>query len=301
MSSSVVKQKRASLPGWFKTRLPEAGTQAKTFAHTTRSASSLHTVCEEAKCPNRTSCWSKGTATFMVAGKSCTRSCRFCSVDHLHAPPPPDFDEPARLADAIAGLKLDYVVITVVNRDDLPDGGALHYRACLDAVNAAAPDTGLELLGSDLAGDEDALALLLDGAPLKVFAHNVETVERLTPNIRDRKASFRVSLRTLEAAKELRPDLLTKSSLMVGLGESHKDVEQTMRDLRGVGVDLLTLGQYLAPTPRHYPVLSFPTPAQFDEWKELALGMGFKAVASGPLVRSSYHAGDLYREAVEKI
>ena len=298
MKPSEIRQKREPLPGWFKTRLPEAGEQTKILADTTASARPLHTVCEEAKCPNRTSCWSKGTATFMVAGQSCTRNCRFCSVKHLHAPPPPDVDEPARLADAIAGLKLDYVVITVVNRDDLPDGGALHYRACLDAVHAFSPDTGLELLGSDLNGNEDALELLLNDAPLKVFAHNVETVERLTPNIRDRKASFTTSLRILEASKELRPDLMTKSSLMVGLGESDRDVEDTLKALRAVDVDLLTIGQYLAPTPQHYPVLSFPTPGKFDEWKALALDMGFKAVASGPLVRSSYHAGDLYKEAV---
>ncbi len=292
-----MRQKRAPLPAWFKTRLPEAGAQAKRFAHTTASAAALHTVCEEAKCPNRASCWSKGTATFMVAGKSCTRNCRFCSVEHLHAPPPPDPEEPARLAEAIAGLGIDYAVITVVNRDDLSDGGAAHCRACLDAVHARSPDTGLELLGSDLAGSETALASLLDGAPLRVFAHNIETVERLTPNVRDRKASFKTSLRILEAAKELRPDLLTKSSLMLGLGETQADIEHAMRALRGADADLLTLGQYLAPTPQHYPVLSFPSPAQFDEWKELALGMGFKAVASGPLVRSSYHAGDLYKEA----
>ena len=300
MPASNIRRKRAPLPDWFKTQLPQAGAPAKTFARTTSSAHSLHTVCEEAKCPNQASCWSQGTATFMVAGKSCTRNCRFCSVDHQHAPPPPDFDEPTRLAEAIAELNLNYAVITVVNRDDLSDGGALHYRACLDAVHTYAPSTGLELLGSDLAGDEDALQLLLDGAPLKVFAHNVETVERLTPNIRDRKASFKTSLRILEASKELRPDLMTKSSLMVGLGETDRDIEETLRALRAVDVDLLTLGQYLAPTPAHYPVLSFPTPTQFDEWKTLALHLGFRAVASGPLVRSSFQAGDLYFQALQE-
>ena len=300
MNAYEIRKKRAPLPSWFKTKLPEAGEQAKTFAKTTSSAEALHTVCEEAKCPNRTSCWSEGTATFMIAGKSCTRNCRFCSVEHQHAPPPPDPDEPARLAEAIAGLKLDYVVITVVNRDDLPDGGAAHYRACLDTVHRLVPHTGLELLGSDLNGNEEALARLLDGAPLKVFAHNVETVERLTPNVRDRKASFRVSLRILEAAKELRPDLITKSSLMVGLGETDQDVSDTLKALRSVGVELLTLGQYLAPTPQHYPVLSFPTPRKFDAWKAEALDLGFKAVASGPLVRSSYHAGELYKEALKR-
>ncbi|QHI69749.1 lipoyl synthase [Tichowtungia aerotolerans] len=296
----TLQRKRPPLPGWFKTRLPEAGSETQTLIHTTTSARSLHTVCEEAKCPNRTTCWSQGTATFMVAGKSCTRNCRFCSVDHQHAPPPPDPGEPLQLASAISALKLDYAVITVVNRDDLFDGGASHYRACLEAVHRLSPATGLELLGSDLAGDETALASLLDGAPLKVFAHNIETVERLTPNIRDPKASFAVSLRILEAAKELRPDLLTKSSLMVGLGETQADVEHALRALRKAGVDLLTIGQYLAPTPTHYPVLSFPPPEQFESWKTLALELGFRAVASGPFIRSSYRAGELYRTATEE-
>jgi lipoic acid synthetase len=152
------------------------------------------------------------------------------------------------------------------------------------------------LLGSNLNGNEEALALLLAGAPLKVFAHNIETVERLTPNVRDRKASFRVSLRILKAAKELRPDLMTKSSLMVGLGETDRDMTDAFNALRDNGVELLTIGQYLAPTPKHYPVLSFPTPEKFDEWREEALALGFRAVASGPLIRSSYHAGDLYKE-----
>jgi len=166
MNPSAIRQKRAPLPTWFKTRLPEAGQSTQTFAKTTASAKALHTVCEEAKCPNRSACWSRGTATFMVAGKSCTRNCRFCSVEHQHTPPPLDTNEPLRLAEAIAELNIDYAVITVVNRDDLSDGGALHYRACLDAVHARSPETGLELLGSDLAGDEKALAALLDGAPL---------------------------------------------------------------------------------------------------------------------------------------
>ena len=299
MSASDIRKKRAPLPDWFKTQLPIAGSQTQILARTTTSASGLNTVCEEAKCPNLSSCWSRGTATFMVAGKSCTRNCRFCSVEHQHAPPPPDSEEPARLADAIAELGIQYAVITVVNRDDLPDGGASHYSACLDAIHQRVPKTGLEFLGSDLAGNEDALALLLDGAPLKVFAHNVETVERLTSNVRDRKASFSVSIRILQAAKELRSDIMTKSSLMLGLGEDEQDVERTLQALRDADVDLLTLGQYLAPTPKHYPVLSFPSPTQFKEYKQLALNMGFKAVASGPLVRSSFHAGDLYQEACD--
>jgi lipoic acid synthetase len=302
MSASDIRRKRPPLPAWFRNNLPEAGQGTQTLSRTTAAVAghALHTVCEEAKCPNISSCWSRGTATFMIAGQSCTRNCRFCSVQHEHKPPPPDFAEPERLADAIAQMKLDYVVITVVNRDDLDDGGASHYRACLDAVRARVPDIGLELLCSDLNGNEKALAALLDGAPLKVFAHNVETVERLTANVRDRKASFSRSLRILQTAKELRPDLLTKSSLMVGLGETEEDIVITLNALRGAHVELLTIGQYLAPTATHYPVLSFPNPNQFARWEQLALELGFLAVASGPLIRSSFRAGDLYRTAREK-
>jgi lipoic acid synthetase len=288
------------LPAWFRKDLP-AGRGVKQFAQTSAAVhdSRLITVCEEAKCPNIHDCWSHGTATFMIAGKSCTRDCRFCSVQHEHRPPLPDPDEPRRLAAAVERMSLDYAVITVVNRDDLPDGGAAHYRACLDAVRGRLPQTGLELLCSDLAGNEKALAALLNGAPLKVFAHNVETVERLTPNVRDRKASFSRSLRILERAKELRPDIMTKSSLMAGLGETEEDVLATLNALRKAGVELLTIGQYLAPTRTHYPVLSFPRPDQFAQWEQLALGLGFRAAACGPLVRSSFQAGDLYRAAIK--
>lgn len=311
MGATELRQKRPPLPAWFKNNLPEAGHGTKTLTRTTTvvAGNALHTVCEEAKCPNISSCWSRGTATFMIAGQSCTRNCRFCSVQHEHQPPPTDPSEPERLADAIEQMKLDYAVITVVNRDDLPDGGAAHYRACLDAVHARVPTAGLELLCSDLSGNETALAALLDacpakglgGAPLKVFAHNIETVERLTANVRDRKASFAVSLRILEKAKELRPDLLTKSSLMVGLGETERDMLAAMKSLRGAGVELLTIGQYLAPTATHYPVISFPNPNQFARWEKSALELGFLAVASGPLVRSSFRAGDLYRQAFQTL
>lgn len=288
------------LPAWFRRDLP-AGRGVKTFGETSTTVHSnkLFTVCEEAKCPNRHDCWSRGTATFMIAGQTCTRACRFCSVEHNRRPPPPDPDEPQRLADAVAQMKIDYAVITVVNRDDLPDGGAAHYRACIDALHKKVPNLGIEILCSDLNGNEDALAALLSGAPLNVFAHNIETVERLTPNIRDRKASFKTSIWILEKAKQLRPDLITKSSLMVGLGETEEDLILSLKALRAAGVELLTIGQYLAPTRKHYPVLSFITPGKFAEWEKLALEMGFKAAACGPLVRSSFHAGDLYLQALE--
>lgn len=291
-------RKRGPLPPWFRVRLP-AGERLQAFQGTDAAvhANRLHTVCEEAHCPNIHECWGRGTATFMIAGQTCTRSCHFCSVEHRRVPPPLDGNEPLNLAEAIARMGLTYAVITVVNRDDLPDGGAAHYRACLDAVHTRLPAVGLELLCSDLDGNEDALAALLDGAPLKVFAHNVETVERLTPNVRDRKASFRKSLRMLAASKRLQPALATKSSIMVGLGESAADMTAAMSALREAGVDLLTLGQYLAPSPAHYPVMSYPPPEQFDAWKQEALALGFRAVASGPLVRSSFRAETLFRDA----
>jgi len=296
------KPRHPRLPAWFRKDLP-AGGGVKIFSQTVETVHDhrLHTVCEEAKCPNIGSCWSKRTATFMIAGETCTRACRFCSVEHDRRPPPPDPDEPLRLADAIARMSLDYAVITVVNRDDLADGGAAHYRACLDTLHAKLPNLGIELLCSDLNGNEAALAALLDGAPLKVFSHNIETVERLTPNVRDRKASFATSLRILEKAKQLRPDLITKSSLMAGLGETEADIIAALKALRGAGVELLTIGQYLAPTRAHYPVLSFVTPGKFSEWEQLALELGFKAAACGPLIRSSFQAGDLYRRAIGKV
>lgn len=291
-------RKRPPLPPWFRVKLP-SGERLQRFqgidaaVHENR----LHTVCEEARCPNIHDCWSRGSATFMIAGQTCTRNCRFCSVGHRRTPPPLDPQEPHNLAAAIDSMNLTYAVITCVNRDELPDGGARHYRACLDGVHARLPRVGLEFLCSDLDGNETALAALLNGAPLKVFAHNVETVERLQSSVRDRKASFSKSLRMLEAAKELRPEIFTKSSIMVGMGETNADMTTTLQALRRVDVSLLTLGQYLAPSQAHYPIMSYPPPEQFDAWKQEALTMGFSAVASGPLVRSSFRAGQLYEEA----
>jgi lipoic acid synthetase len=294
----AARRERPPLPPWFRIRLPHGSAQA-TLKQTsdTVEAHALHTVCQEAHCPNLHDCWGRGTATFMIGGQVCTRGCRFCAVGSRRHPPPPDPDEPHNLAEAVKGMDIAYAVITCVNRDDLEDDGAAHFRACLDAVHATCPDVGLEFLGSDMNGNEPALARLLDGAPLNVFAHNVETVERLTPDVRDGKTSYRRSLRILEAARERRPDLLTKSSLMVGFGETNEEVTATMRDLRSVGVTLMTLGQYLAPSQAHYPVMSYPTPEQFDAWRDEALALGFLAVASAPLVRSSFRAGSLYLRA----
>ena len=286
------------LPEWFRVTLP-SGDDMERYRSTTASVkdNQLHTVCEEAHCPNIHDCWSRGTATFMIAGKACTRGCRFCAVDTVRNPPPPDRDEPENLADAIESMGLTYAVITVVNRDDMEDGGASHYRQCLDAVHQRLPEVGLELLCSDLSGNLEALESLLDNAPLQVFAHNVETVRRLTPRVRDPRATFEQSILILKKAKELRPDIMTKSSIMLGLGETEEDIIETFSELRNAKVDLLTLGQYLAPGPGYLPVVSFPKPERFDKLANIAKEMGFRAIASGPMVRSSYRAESLVAAA----
>jgi lipoic acid synthetase len=260
----------------------------------------LHTVCEEARCPNLNDCWSRGTATFMIAGDHCTRGCRFCSVETSRTPPPPDPHEPAQLAEAVLRMGLTHVVITVVNRDDLPDGGAGHYRRCVEAVHDRLPQITIELLSSDLQGDEAALRQLLDGSPLTVFAHNVECVPRLDRLVRDPRASFEQSLHVLRRAKQIRPNLWTKSSLMVGLGEIDDEITDAMRRLRDADVDMLTLGQYLPPgrpSERYVHVDRYVPPEKFDAWRDDARVLGFLAVASGPLVRSSYRAGLLLEQA----
>jgi len=286
------------LPEWFRVTLP-SGDDMERYKSTTASVkgNQLHTVCEEAHCPNIHDCWSRGTATFMIAGRACTRGCRFCAVDTVRNPPPPDLDEPGNLADAIESMGLTYAVITVVNRDDMQDGGASHYRQCLDAVHQRLPEVGLELLCSDLSGNLEALESLLDNAPLQVFAHNVETVRRLTPRVRDPRATFEQSILILKKAKEIRPDIMTKSSIMLGLGETEEDIIETFSELRNVKVDLLTLGQYLAPGSGYLPVVSFPKPESFDKLANIAKEMGFRAIASGPMVRSSYRAESLVAAA----
>ena len=292
------RPERKRLPAWFKTTLP-TGRTLKVFDETRERVreNKLNTVCEEARCPNIHDCWGRGTATFMVAGEQCTRACRFCAVGTVKNPPPLDVDEPENLAEAVDLMGVSHAVITCVNRDELPDGGASHYRACLEAVHARRPDVGLEFLSSDLDGNLEALATLLKGLELRVFAHNVECVPRLDAVVRDHRASFQQSLKILREAKRLRPDILTKSSIMVGVGETDEEVVEAMQLLREVGVDLLTIGQYLAPSPRHLAVDRFPEPEAFSKWDQVARDLGFKAVACGPLVRSSYRAGLLFEEA----
>jgi len=297
----VEPPRRPRLPEWLRVNLPAGKAQA-TFNGTLDIVqdNGLHTVCEEARCPNIHDCWAQGTATFMIAGKECTRGCRFCSVETLKQPSPLEDAEPERLADAIERMGLEHVVITVVNRDDLADGGTDHYKQCVEAVHRRRSEMTIELLSSDLDGNWQSLEHLLAGIPLRVFAHNVECVPRLDDQVRDPRASFSQSLEVLRRAKALRPDLWTKSSIMVGVGETDVEVIEAMRLLRTVGVEMLTLGQYLAPGrtgTRYLPVDRYVTPDQFETWAVEARKMGFRAVASAPLVRSSYRAGQLLEEA----
>lgn len=293
---------RPRLPDWFRTSLPTGELQRK-FKETkdTVTENTLHTVCQEARCPNIHECWAAKDATFMVAGQECTRGCRFCAVGSIKTPPPLDQNEPENLSDAIATMGLNHAVITVVNRDDLPDSGASHYRKCLEAVRKRTPEVTLELLCSDLAGDHQALYDLLNGLELEVFAHNVECVPRLDSKVRDHRATFEQSIGILKEAKRLRPDILTKSSIMVGLGETDDEITEALQILRDAGVDLVTIGQYLAPSPKHLPVDRFPEPARYDEWSIQIEEMGFLGWACGPLVRSSYKAGELLARASTRL
>ena len=290
-------KKRKRLPSWFKTTLP-SGSQQEIFNETKAAVKNnkLHTVCEEARCPNIHDCWSSGDATFMIAGQECTRGCRFCAVGSIKTPPPLDVQEPENLADAVESMNLRHVVITVVNRDDLEDSGSSHYKKCIEAVHKRQPDLTLELLCSDLAGDVGDLENLLIDSPLSVFAHNVECVPRLDRTVRDHRASFSQSLKILEQAKKIRPDIITKTSLMVGVGETDEEIIEAMKIIRSADVDLLTIGQYLAPSSKHLAIDRFPEPELYDQWAEIAIELGFLGVASGPFVRSSFKAGLLLRK-----
>lgn len=280
-------------PEWLKIRAP-GGDNYTELKHRARTLK-LATVCEEAQCPNIGECWGGGTATFMLMGDTCTRGCRFCAVNTAKRPPALDPEEPANVAEAVRAMGLSYVVLTSVNRDELPDGGAGHLADCLRAIKAESPDTLLEMLIPDFLGDEAALRTVLE-APLAVLAHNVETVERMTPVVRDPRAGYHQSLQVLENAKRIAPHMLTKSSIMIGCGETEAEVMTTLADLRARDVDIVTLGQYLRPSRKHLPVAEYVHPAVFDRYAERARELGFGYVASGPLVRSSYRAGELYVE-----
>ncbi len=277
----------AKKPDWIKVRLPSNPVFFSTKALV--SDLRLHTVCESAQCPNRWECWSQGTATFMIAGDRCTRACGFCAVSTAK-PFALEQDEPQRVAEAVMRMKLKHVVITAVARDDTADGGALHFAQTIEAIRERDAAIVIEVLVPDFNGKDDSLRTVLAAAP-HIFNHNLETVERLTPVVRSR-AKYKLSLEFLRRAKELRPESVTKSGLMLGLGETETEIFQAMDDLRDHGVDVLTMGQYLRPTPQHLPVVEYIRPEVFDLYGEIARKKGFTHVASGPLVRSSYHAAD---------
>jgi len=280
-----VPLQRDDRPAWLRARV-HASAEVEAMRRLV-TEQRLHTVCFSAACPNLGECWSRRTATFMIGGNHCTRRCGFCDVATAR-PLPLDPSEPERVAEAVARLGLRFAVVTCVARDDLADGGAGQMAATVRAIRARCPGTGVEVLISDYGGDEAALRLVLDARP-DVLNHNLETVERLQRRVRP-AASYARSLGVLRRARELRPALPTKSGLMLGLGEEAVEVRAALRDLRGVGVGLLTLGQYLRPSPEHLPVERFAPPEEFDAWAAEAHALGFEEVAAGPLVRSSYRA-----------
>lgn len=262
------------------------------FVDNLLSSKRLHTVCEEARCPNRHECWGEHrTATFMILGDTCTRRCRFCSVK-TGLPDSVDWNEPGRVADSAAQMGLSHAVITMVNRDDLEDGGAEVMAQTIRAIHSVSPACTVEILSSDMMGRQESLKTMLDAQP-EIMSHNLETVERLTAKVRSR-SDYRRSLGFLEKSYALDPDIVTKSSLMLGLGETQDEIVQAMDDLRSVHVSLINLGQYLQPTPNHLPVQRYWTPEEFDQLKQIAQEKGFIHVESGPMVRSSYHAGEQY-------
>ena len=254
----------------------------------------LNTVCEEAMCPNINECWSHGTATFMLLGDVCTRACKFCAVDTGNPRGRLDKKEPFKVAQSIKKMSLKYAVLTSVNRDDLADGGAKHYSNTIEAIKDACPKVMVEALTPDFEGKNKSISILLSSS-LDVFAQNVETVERLTARVRDPRAGYQQTLNVLEKAKKLNPEVLTKTSLMLGLGETTKEIQSTMVDAYSVGVEILTLGQYLRPTLNHLPVERYIPPEEFLHYKNMAKEIGFKEVASGPMVRSSYRADKVAR------
>jgi len=276
-------------PQWLKVPIPQGDEVARLRGII--ASNDLHTVCEEARCPNMGECWAGGTATFMVLGDTCTRGCRFCAVKTDRAGTPPDTDEPGKVARAAVAMGLTYVVLTMVDRDDLTDGGAAHVADTIRAIKALKPDMLVEALTGDFSGDHEQIQTVLAGGP-DVFAHNIETTERLTSRVRDQRCGYRLSLEVLQLAKDIQPDVITKSSLMLGLGESEREVEQVMDDLRSIDVDVVTFGQYLRPTLKHLPVKDHVSPARFEAYRQTALRKGFLYVASGPLVRSSYKAAE---------
>lgn len=290
------ENERLRLPPWLKTDIPRGEHYAR-LKGSLRSKK-LHTVCEEARCPNMSTCWSGGenevaTATIMVLGDTCTRACRFCSVKTARNPPPPDADEPKNTAQAICDWGIDYVVLTSVDRDDLPDGGAAHFAKTVREIKGRKPNLLVECLTGDFGGDLQSVEIVAQSG-LDVYAHNIEVVPELQAMIRDRRANFAQSLSVLKRAKAVKPTLLTKTSIMLGFGESDDQVKTAMDRCREAGIDCFTLGQYMQPTKRHVKVVEYVHPDKFQKWKEYGDRLGFVYTASGPLVRSSYKAGEYF-------
>jgi len=289
---------QAKRPDWLKVRAPTS----KGFHQIKDMLKELNlvTVCAEALCPNIEECWSGGTATFMLMGDTCTRACRFCAVKTGNPKGILDTEEPVKVGQAIAQMKLDYVVLTSVDRDDLPDLGADHFARTIETIKIGKPKMIVEVLTPDFEAQKEHIARVLKAKP-DVFAHNIETVERLTPTVRDRRSQYRKSLETLRLAKEINPKQYTKSSIMLGLSETDEEIIQALKDLRDVGCDVVTFGQYLAPTNRHkkyLPIIEYVHPDRFKALEVIAVDMGFLYVASGPLVRSSYRAGEYFMKGV---
>lgn len=306
-SLGPIKRGAEPLPPWLKLKVPKGMTHRPKFNRIRKSmrAKKLSTVCEEAKCPNIGECWGgeddgAATATIMVMGSHCTRGCRFCSVLTSKMPPPLDPLEPEKIADAIHEMGVDYIVMTMVDRDDLPDSGASHVIRCIETIKKQNPDVLLEALVGDFHGDMKLIEQVAS-SPLAVYAHNIECVERVSPRVRDRRANYRQSLAILEHVNKFSDGkLLTKSSIMLGLGEEEHEVRQTLRDLRTAGVSAVTLGQYLQPSRTRLRVSRYAHPKEFEMWEKEAMDMGFTYCASGPMVRSSYRAGEYYIKNVLK-
>ncbi|MBP9707054.1 MAG: lipoyl synthase [Oligoflexales bacterium] len=301
-------------PAWLKTKIP-TGERFYNIKKNLRERE-LFTVCEEAKCPNISECWNQHSATFMIMGDTCTRGCRFCSVKTGNPNGWLDIEEPSKVAKSCAEMDLQYVVITMVDRDDLPDFGAGHIAkvvttirevcnakldSAIDKISETKNSIKIELLAGDMRGDKELLKAVLDSQP-DVFAHNIETVERLTPRVRDARATYRKSLEVLRVAKEIADyQVFTKSALMLGLGEELSEIEAALKDLRDVGVDFITIGQYMRPSHKHLTIKRWVTPKEFDEVGQLARSLGFLGVASSPLVRSSYKAKEFYEKAMLEV
>ncbi|MBC6414782.1 MAG: lipoyl synthase [Bdellovibrionales bacterium] len=285
----------ASKPPWIKSQIPSG----KNYYNIKKLVKNLNlaTVCESAACPNIGECWNGGTATLMLMGDTCTRGCRFCNVKTGNPKRWLDEKEPEKVAFTLSRLQLNYVVLTSVNRDDLEDEGAGHFAKTIQLLKQKKPELLIEVLTPDFSGKKNLIQKIILAQP-DVFAHNIETVERLSSQVRDPRAGYRKSLRVLEFVKKEKPSIYIKSSLMLGLGETKKELLSTLKDLRSIGCDVLTLGQYLRPQKRHLPVQSFISPQEFKEWEQIAKAMGFIYCASGPLVRSSYRAGEFFMSAL---